>query len=132
MLHIFTPGLGVNCAPCGKYNCSIILLLCIISIKVISSMLCLYPTIAKVAYGPFLHPSLQFPLDNHKHKYIYHRVDERELCLSLHVIEVSDFTPNHLTAPEFFKPNLLYCLVVASLDFLFQTSLKLRGDVVDS
>ncbi len=75
-----------------------------------------------------------FALDDHKYKGIHDGIDEREFCLPLHVIKVSNLTSNQLTAPKLSHPNLYrsIILVLASLDFLCHVRLELRGDVVDS
>jgi hypothetical protein len=70
--------------------------------------------------------SLEFTLDNHEDKAIDHRVGERELGLSLHVIEVSDLTSNNLTTSQLSRPCFLPYLIRASLNLLFHIFLKLR------
>jgi hypothetical protein len=48
------------------------------------------------------------------------------------VIEVSNLTTYHLTAPQFSQPNLLCSFILACLNLRFHVPPELRSDVEDS
>ncbi len=45
------------------------------------------------------------------------------------MIEATNVTTNHLTAPQFFQPNLLHSFILVYLNLLFHVLLELRSDV---